>query len=103
ASTAPASPPSTSTAPASLPSATAPAFPPSASTAPVSVPAPAGAISDALATLAARLAALDPPVEPLYVDLSLAGVDLAVVRVVAPGLETWAHDPSRIGPRARAW
>jgi len=103
ASTAPASTPSTSTAPASLPSATAPAFPPSASTAPVSVPAPAGAISDALATLAARLAALDPPVEPLYVDLSLAGVDLAVVRVVAPGLETWAHDPSRIGPRAQAW
>jgi YcaO-like protein with predicted kinase domain len=57
----------------------------------------------ALATLAGRLAALAPPVEPVYVDLDLAGIDLAVVRVIAPGLETWAHDPSRTGPRARAW
>ena len=60
-------------------------------------------IAAALGTLVARLAALDPPIEPVYVDLGLAGVDLAVVRVVAPGLETWAHDPSRIGPRARRW
>ena len=81
----------------------APASASAASTAPVSLPSSAGAISAALATLAARLAALDPPVEPVYVDLGLVDVDMAVVRVVAPGLETWAHDPSRIGPRARAW
>ncbi|HMG20708.1 MAG TPA: YcaO-like family protein [Kofleriaceae bacterium] len=68
-------------------------------------PAPGepSAIGAALAAIAARLAALTPPVEPAVVDLSLPGVDLAVVRVVAPGLETWAHDPSRIGPRARTW
>jgi YcaO-like protein with predicted kinase domain len=94
ASTVPTSPPSASTAPTS---------PPSASTAPASPPSAAGALSAALATLVARLAALDPPIAPVYVDLSLAEVDIAVVRVVAPDLETWAHDPSRIGPRARKW
>lgn len=41
--------------------------------------------------------------DPVAVDLDLAGVDLSVVRVVAPGLEVWAHDPSRIGARARTW
>lgn len=68
-------------------------------------PAPSGPVTlDAgRAALVARLAALVPPIEPAFVDLSLPGVDLAVVRVVAPGLESWAHDPSRIGPRAQAW
>jgi ribosomal protein S12 methylthiotransferase accessory factor YcaO len=37
------------------------------------------------------------------VDLSLPEVDLCVVRAIAPGLETWAYDPSRIGSRARTW
>jgi ribosomal protein S12 methylthiotransferase accessory factor len=67
------------------------------------LPQATSATSAALAVLARRLASLAPPIEPVYVDLSLAGVDLSVVRVVAPGLESWAHDPSRIGPRAQAW
>ncbi len=63
----------------------------------------ASGLEAAVVALASRLAAISPPIEPAVVDLSLRGVDMAVVRVVAPGLEVWAHDPSRIGPRARAW
>ena len=73
----------------------------------VSLPAASGSIGlkveDVLAGIAARLAVITPPVEPAVVDLSLRGVDMAVVRVITPGLEVWAHDPSRIGPRARTW
>jgi thioglycine synthase len=64
---------------------------------------PAGTIEEVRGWLAERLAAGAPSVVPAWVDLGLAGVDLAVVRVIAPGLEVWAHDPSRIGERAQAW
>jgi ribosomal protein S12 methylthiotransferase accessory factor len=68
-------------------------------------PAPSAplALDVALASLTARLAAMSPPITPAVVDLSLPGIDVAVVRVIAPGLEAWAHDPSRVGPRAQAW
>lgn len=58
-------------------------------------------VADALAWLRARAAALD--VEPIVVDLSPPWISLAVVRVVTPGLEVWAFDPSRIGTRAASW
>jgi YcaO-like protein with predicted kinase domain len=95
----PSPPPPSPTSASPPPPSPPPPAPPSASP-PFAAP---GAIAAALATLTARLAALDPPIEPVYIDLSLADVDLAVVRVIAPGLETWAHDPSRIGPRAHRW
>ncbi|HEY0478882.1 MAG TPA: YcaO-like family protein [Kofleriaceae bacterium] len=41
--------------------------------------------------------------EPALVDLSRDDAPLRVVRVVAPGLEVWAHDPTRIGERCRRW
>jgi ribosomal protein S12 methylthiotransferase accessory factor len=68
-----------------------------------SPPGAPGSIEEVRVWLAERLAALTPSVVPAWVDLSLAGVELAVVRVIAPGLEVWAHDPSRIGERAHAW
>ena len=40
---------------------------------------------------------------PLYVDLSVDDTYLKTVRVICPGLEVWAKDPSRIGPRVRKW
>lgn len=58
---------------------------------------------DVLVGLNTRLAALDHPVQPVWVDLSLPEVDFAVVRVVTPGLEVWAYDPTRVGPRAQHW
>jgi ribosomal protein S12 methylthiotransferase accessory factor len=56
-----------------------------------------------LAGLDARLKALTPPVEACGVDLTLSGVDMAVVRALTPGLEVWALDPSRVGARLRSW
>jgi ribosomal protein S12 methylthiotransferase accessory factor len=55
----------------------------------------------ALRWLQARLASVG--VDPVVVDLDLAEVDMAVVRVITPGLEVWAFDPARIGRRALAW
>ncbi len=62
---------------------------------------PPRGVAETLGELRDRLGGLD--IEPLVVDLSLPGVDMAVVRVITPGLEVWAFDPSRIGSRARAW
>jgi YcaO-like protein with predicted kinase domain len=62
---------------------------------------PPRSMGEALGALRDRLIRLD--IEPVVVDLSLPDVDMAVVRVIAPGLEVWAFDPSRIGSRARAW
>lgn len=71
------------------------------------IPVRAGWMADnpgeALIGLNARLDCLDDPVKPVWVDLSLTEVDFAVVRVVTPGLEVWAYDPSRIGTRAQKW
>lgn len=58
---------------------------------------------DALRGLSERLRRVDVPSPAVWVDLSLAGVELAVVRAVTPGLEVWAFDPSRVGPRSREW
>jgi len=57
---------------------------------------------EALQWLSARLTAAKLP-SPVVVDLSLDGVDMVAVRVVAPMLETWAYDQERIGERARSW
>jgi thioglycine synthase len=65
---------------------------------------PSGAtdpIDGALTGLTQRLSAIG--IEPIVVDLSLSEVALHVVRVIAPGLETWAYDPSRVGSRALGW
>jgi ribosomal protein S12 methylthiotransferase accessory factor len=48
-----------------------------------------------------RLRAADLP-RAVVVDLSPPGIPVAVVRVVVPGLESWAIDRSRLGPRAAA-
>jgi len=40
---------------------------------------------------------------PVAVDLSLDGAGVPAIRIVAPGLEFWAEDEDRIGPRCRAW
>jgi ribosomal protein S12 methylthiotransferase accessory factor len=53
--------------------------------------------------LGTRLRSLEHPVSPVWVDLSLPTVGLTVVRAITPGLEMWAFDPSRVGPRARNW
>lgn len=59
-------------------------------------------VEAALALLATRLS--EAELSPVaYVDLSLDGIDLCVVRVVVPGAETWAFDPTRSGKRAAAW
>jgi YcaO-like protein with predicted kinase domain len=58
--------------------------------------------AETVAELTARLQALGLPA-PIVVDRSVEGVDLSVVRVVAPELETWAFDPERVGRRAREW
>lgn len=42
-----------------------------------------------------------PP--PAFVDLSLAGVEAVVVRVICPGLEVWAQTPERLGARGAQW
>lgn len=60
-----------------------------------------GSLDEVLAWLAQRLAAVG--VAPIAVDLGLPDVELCVVRAIAPGLETWAYDPSRVGSRARTW
>jgi ribosomal protein S12 methylthiotransferase accessory factor len=52
--------------------------------------------------LTGALAAVGLP-EPVYVDLSLSETFLRTVRVVCPGLEMWAVDPSRRGIRVRKW
>jgi len=61
---------------------------------------PAGPSS--LASLVRAVIELGLP-EPALVELSRDGAPLRVVRVVAPGLEVWAHDPDRIGARCRRW
>jgi ribosomal protein S12 methylthiotransferase accessory factor len=38
----------------------------------------------------------------VVVDLTMPGLGVPVVRVLAPGLESWAADHSRIGPRGTA-
>lgn len=60
-----------------------------------------GSLAEVLGWLAQRLAAVG--VAPIVVDLGLPDVELCVVRAIAPGLETWAYDPSRAGSRARTW
>jgi ribosomal protein S12 methylthiotransferase accessory factor len=62
-----------------------------------------GSAREVLGALRARLGAdvLSAPVA--WIDLSLPDVELAVVRAVTPGLEVWAFDSSRVGPRARGW
>lgn len=57
---------------------------------------------DPIGEISARLRA-DGCGELVAVDLSLAGVDWRAVRVVVPGLETWAFDPSRVGARLETW
>jgi thioglycine synthase len=64
---------------------------------------PALVPSEVLSGLTTRLQKLTPPVYSAWVDLTLPGVGLTTVRTAAPGLEVWALDPSRIGPRARRW
>lgn len=59
------------------------------------------ALGDALAWLEQRLARL--ALHPIIVDLGLPEIDMAVVRVITPGLEVWAFDPSRVGRRAETW
>jgi thioglycine synthase len=61
----------------------------------------AAAVRAELGALLERLAAVR--VAPLAVDLSLPNVPLAVARAIAPGLEVWAHDPTRTGARFHAW
>jgi ribosomal protein S12 methylthiotransferase accessory factor len=41
-------------------------------------------------------------IEPVFIDLTLDGSDVFVVRVVTPGLEVWSTDARRAGPRVRA-
>lgn len=50
-----------------------------------------------------QLRSLPQPVEAVWVDLSLQGVDAAVVRAITPGLELWAFDPTRSGQRGQNW
>jgi YcaO-like protein with predicted kinase domain len=50
-----------------------------------------------------QLRVLPQPVETVWVDLSLEGVDAAVVRAITPGLEIWAFDPTRAGMRGQSW
>jgi len=50
-----------------------------------------------------QLRALPQAVEAVWVDLSLEGVEAAVVRAITPGLEIWAFDPSRAGTRGQSW
>lgn len=57
----------------------------------------------ALDRLHQQLRTLSRPVQAVWVDLSLEGVDAAVVRAITPGLELWAFDPTRAGPRSRDW
>jgi ribosomal protein S12 methylthiotransferase accessory factor len=64
---------------------------------------PALTPGEVLSGLTTRLQKLAPPVHGAWVDLTLQGVGLTTVRAAAPGLEVWAFDPSRIGPRARGW
>jgi ribosomal protein S12 methylthiotransferase accessory factor len=58
---------------------------------------------EVLQGLQTRLCCLDLPASVSWVDLSLPTVSLTVVRAIAPGLEVWAFDPSRVGARARGW
>jgi YcaO-like protein with predicted kinase domain len=62
-----------------------------------------GNIEEVLMELNARLVAVEPAIQAACVDLTLEGVELAVVRAVTPGLEVWALDPARVGPRASTW
>jgi YcaO-like protein with predicted kinase domain len=60
-------------------------------------------VGDALEELRGRLNAVTLPAPVAWIELSLSQVALTVVRAVTPGLEVWAFDPSRLGPRARGW
>lgn len=69
--------------------------------APGSGPGPVLA-DDLVAETCARLMA-DGCGPPVMVDLSLTDMRWRAVRVVVPGLETWAFDASRVGRRLEVW
>jgi ribosomal protein S12 methylthiotransferase accessory factor len=64
---------------------------------------PTIARTPAIAGLAELVALLTPITRPVFVDLSISGVPLSCVRVIAPGLEDWGSDPDRAGERVRGW
>lgn len=59
--------------------------------------------SSLLSKLTHNLATLKNPTGIFLVDLSLPDIGIHVVRAIAPGLEVWAADQTRIGPRAAQW
>jgi ribosomal protein S12 methylthiotransferase accessory factor len=63
---------------------------------------PTGDAAEGSGALLERLAAARVPA-PCRVDLSPPAAPGSVVRIVAPALECCALDPTRMGPRARAW